>query len=104
TINSAANPATPGSIVSIFATGLGPVSPTPGDGAMVGLPAPVNVVPVKIGVTIGGIIFSNVPEDPRYAGPAPFQVAGVSRIDFAASASPMFVAVGEDFYRDSVRS
>ena len=48
TINSADNPAAPGSIVSIFATGLGPISPAQADGTLVGFPLPNNVLPVGV--------------------------------------------------------
>jgi len=37
-VNSAANPAPPNSIVSIYATGLGPINPPQADGSLVGLP------------------------------------------------------------------
>ncbi len=45
TINSASNPAKFGTIVSAFATGLGPIDPPRKDGGIVGLPLPSNRVP-----------------------------------------------------------
>jgi len=94
TINSAANPAAPGSIVAVWATGLGPIAPAQADGTLVGLPLPVNaVMPVAV----------DSPQPPfepchpgvapvpcqtyaqftvTYAGPAPYMVAGVSQINF----------------------
>lgn len=85
-INSAANPAQIGSTVSIFATGLGPLSPAQPDGAIVGMPLPVNVLAddvyylddtMFIGVIAVGAQVS-------YAGPAPFEVAGFSQVNFVA--------------------
>ena len=84
-INTADNPAAPGSIVSIFATGLGAISPAQADGSLVGLPLPNNVLPVGVeaqwatGVPFHPGIASF---DVTYAGPAPFLVAGVSQINF----------------------
>ncbi len=104
-LNSAANPAPWGSIVSIFATGLGRISPSLIDGAIVGLPLPIHVLPVRLGIPGGSAIAQSVEiVEPQYAGPAPFQVAGVSQINFPATASPVFLAVGRDFFFDSVRS
>ena len=103
-INSPANPAQPGSIVSVFATGLGAVTPQPIDGSIVATPLPKNVVPTMAGTTGGGIIFFTVPIAPQYAGPAPFEVAGVSQINFPVVDKPMFLATGSNFYSDSVKS
>ena len=103
-INSPSNPARPGSIVSIFATGLGAVTPQPQDGSIVGTPLPKNVVPTMAGTTGGGIIFFMVPITPQYAGPAPFEVAGVSQVNFPVVDKPMFLATGPNFYNDAVRS
>jgi uncharacterized protein (TIGR03437 family) len=86
TINSPTNRAPVGSIVTVFATGLGPVSPAQADGMVVGLPLPTNVLTVgvtasyTIGIPSGVPV--NVPFKVQYAGPAPYQVAGVSQINF----------------------
>ena len=84
-VNSAANPAQPGSTVSIFATGLGPIRPAQPDGAIVGTPLPVDVLPDEVYILDDtffiGIIA--VPEQLSYAGPAPFEVAGFSQVNFA---------------------
>ena len=83
TLNSAANPAKFGSVVTVFATGLGPISPPQPDGAIVGMPLPANVLPVTMdgeGFGIFGEI--TVPMAMQYAGPAPFEVAGVSQLNF----------------------
>ena len=42
TINSADHPAPVGSIISVLATGLGPIDPAQGDGTLVGFPLPTN--------------------------------------------------------------
>lgn len=87
TVNSADNPAAPGSIVSVFATGMGPIAPSQADGSLVGLPLPKSVLPVEAGeqenLTPG--IFGpvlTVPLTVTYAGPAPYLVAGTTQINF----------------------
>jgi uncharacterized protein (TIGR03437 family) len=85
TINSPDNPAAPGSIISIFATGLGAISPAQADGSLVGLPLPNNVLPVGVEAQWAtGVPFTPgiTAFDVTYAGPAPFLVAGVSQINF----------------------
>lgn len=84
-LNSATNPAALGSIVTVFATGLGPITPPPADGALVGLPLPANVFPVIVGFPVGAPPFGTTifnPFEVTYAGPAPYQVAGLSQINF----------------------
>jgi len=85
-INSSTNPAKPGSIVSIFANGLGPITPAQPDGSIVGMPLPVNTEQWSVGYLFAtiqtGAHFTSV-VDVKYAGPAPFQTAGVSQINFA---------------------
>jgi uncharacterized protein (TIGR03437 family) len=76
TINSEANRAAPGSIVSIFATGLGTLSPQPQDGIFVSnSPLPTLNQQVLLG---SGDQFLDI----LYAGPAPDEVAGVMQINF----------------------
>ena len=104
-LNSATNPALYGSMVSIFATGLGPVTPSPSDGAILGLPLPIPVLPVELAVTGGALIgFYIRTWEPQYAGPAPLQVAGVSQINFPLTATTMFLQVRLDSPSASVRS
>ena len=84
-INSAANPAAPGSIVMIYATGEGQVNPRPADGSITGtdvLPKPVNNVTVSIGGTQAEVL---------YAGEAPDLVAGVMQVN---ARIPMGIATG----------
>ncbi len=85
-INSADNPATYGSVVTVFATGLGPISPPQADGTVIGFPLPNNVLQASVATTyfIGGppVIPVSVSFPITYVGPAPYLVAGISRIDF----------------------
>ena len=67
------NPAAAGSIVSIFATGLGPISPAQADGTLLGFPRPNNVLPVGVEAQWAtGIPFHPgiASFDVTYAGPA----------------------------------
>jgi hypothetical protein len=96
TVNSADNPAPVGSIVSVWATGLGPIAPAQADGTLVGLPLPNNVLPVVVEALtpvfepcnpgMGPLPCPIAPSytgfDVAYAGPAPNSVAGVSQINF----------------------
>jgi uncharacterized protein (TIGR03437 family) len=98
-LNSASNPAQVGSTVTVFATGLGATDPPQTDGAIVGIPLPANVLPVQV--------FYNAPALPglfpvnfviNYAGPAPYEVAGVSQINFVVqdigANGPIYLDVG----------
>jgi uncharacterized protein (TIGR03437 family) len=80
TLNSSGNPAPGGSIVSIYATGLGPVVPTPVDGSATGFPLPALVSQAQVMSTQ-----AKPPDTPAvvaYAGPAPLEPAGLSQINF----------------------
>jgi uncharacterized protein (TIGR03437 family) len=87
-INSADNPAALNSIVSVFATGLGPIVPTQADGTLVGLPLPDDVLPVGIEAQWRDplYVFSTAATTAQlvvtYAGPAPYMIAGASQINF----------------------
>lgn len=75
TLNSSTNPAAAGSIVVLWLSGLGPMTPSPANGAIVTgttLPA-LQFTPT---VTIGG-----KPALIAYAGPAPLSVAGLYQIN-----------------------
>jgi uncharacterized protein (TIGR03437 family) len=92
-INSAGHPAPVGSIVSIWATGLGPIDPPQDDGTLVEPPLPNNnVLPVGVQAvepsSCPSAIFGCQPSPPTYtnfdvtyAGPAPYMVAGASQIN-----------------------
>jgi hypothetical protein len=96
TINSATNPAPLNSIVAVFATGLGPISPTQADGSLVALPLPVNILPLTVQAAnpssslsppCGMEILPPCPPfsfEPAYSEPAPFLIAGASQINFTA--------------------
>ena len=85
--NSASNPAPVGSIVSVFATGLGPINPSQPDGSFIGVPLPVDSLPAYVywfeDTGFIGTIAVSTPV--IYAGPAPYEVAGVSQINFVAA-------------------
>lgn len=73
-VNGADNPAAPGTIISIYATGEGQTDPPGLTGAVTGGVLPKPLGPVT--VTIGGI-----PARVEYAGSAPGMVAGVFQIN-----------------------
>ncbi|HVV46087.1 MAG TPA: hypothetical protein VHC72_12825 [Bryobacteraceae bacterium] len=81
TINSRQNPAPRGSIVALFATGLGSLSQTPADGTLVPLPLStqtLNVYAVWPGAQPHGLATIDPAE---WAGQAPLEFAGLSQIN-----------------------
>jgi uncharacterized protein (TIGR03437 family) len=91
TQNSAQHPAPVGSIVAVWATGLGPVTPPQADGTLTGLPLFSNVLPAGVEAVSAtpnqppcgcGIFPVYTPFVVTYVGPAPFKVAGISQINF----------------------
>jgi uncharacterized protein (TIGR03437 family) len=92
-INSAANPATRGSVIQLYGTGEGVTSPPGVDGKIADAILPRPVLPVQ--VTIGG---RNA--EVQYAGAAPFNITGVFQInavippDCPTGAVPVSVTVG----------
>jgi uncharacterized protein (TIGR03437 family) len=100
TANSAANPAPVGSIVAVWATGLGPITPVQADGSLVEFPLPDNVLAagaegqwtIVTGICCG-LIPRTAPLVVTYAGPAPYQVAGESQINFQVAAYPGSIAI-----------
>jgi len=85
TINSPSNPAAVGSVVSVFATGLGAITPLPADGEIVGVPLPKNLMAVTVQPYSPPLIFGNTQPQGvtvNYGGPAPYEVAGVSQVNF----------------------
>ncbi len=95
-INGSGNPAAPGSIISIYATGEGVITPAGTTGCISGgtLPLPTPVAPVS--VTIGGQPASSI----EYAGEAPDSVCGLLQINatlpssLAAGAQPVVLTIG----------
>ena len=87
TPNTLANPAPANSIVTVYATGLGPIGPPQADGSLVEAPLPLNTLPVGLRSMC---VFNDLFEcslstyAPGYAGPAPNLVAGASQINFLA--------------------
>ena len=90
TMNSADNPAPLGSIITIWATGLGPITPPQADGTLVELPLPQNVLPVVVRAWwCFPFSCSTFPiYEVTYAGPAPSLVAGASQINFKVVGFP----------------
>ena len=83
-VNSDANPAQKGSIISLFGTGLGQTDPPSVDGTITVPPLPNSIQP---GVLFGFLTFNqagmNITPHGEilYAGPAPFEPAGVFQIN-----------------------
>jgi len=93
-VNSAANPAKAGTVISLFVTGEGETSPAGVDGMVAQAGAPQPILPVM--VTIGGTAVT-----PIYAGGSAGSIAGVMRVDMqipagvqAGPAVPVVVRVG----------
>jgi uncharacterized protein (TIGR03437 family) len=79
TVNSAANPAARGSVVSIYATGEGQTSPAGVTGSVTKAP---NSPVAQVSVSIGGVAATV-----QYAGSAPRSVAGVLQVNAVVPAS-----------------
>ena len=84
TVNSSSNPASRGSVVVLYATGVGAMVPTPTDGQVTGNILTYPSLPVS--VTIEG-----VDAEILYAGAAPGLVAGVAQVNVRV---PQAVAPG----------
>jgi uncharacterized protein (TIGR03437 family) len=80
TVNSESNPATPGSIVSVFATGLGSLVPAPADGSILSGAAPALQTDISV--------FGDGQQEVLYAGPAPGEVAGIMQVNFRLPDNP----------------
>jgi len=93
-VNSTANPAARGSIVSLFGTGEGSISPQLFSGYLT-ISTPFSAPTKPVSVSIGG-----QPADIIYVGEAPFQPAGVFQINaripaaIAAGNAPISVSIG----------
>ena len=91
-VNSGVNPANPGSVVVLYLTGEGLVTPTPSDGQLTTLPLPRLVATV-------GVRFGLIPGTIEYAGPAPGLVAGLLQVNVRvplgiAGDVPVSVSIG----------
>jgi uncharacterized protein (TIGR03437 family) len=86
-VNGPANPARLGTIVSVFATGFGQLTPQPQDGILLSgiLPA-LNAAPVEVSWTDyhcdRTCLIGTENLQVTYAGPAPNLVAGVTQVNF----------------------
>jgi uncharacterized protein (TIGR03437 family) len=93
-LNDAANPAKPGSFVTIYVTGEGQTNPTGTNGKPGAVPLPLPVLPVS--ATIAG-----KPATVQFAGGAPAIVAGVMQVNLqvpsglGTAAVPVLVKVGD---------
>ena len=83
TINSASSPALAGTVVSVFPTGLGPLSPPKRDGAIILPPWPANTLEWQVyeGLMDEPLSYTPFPAPTLYAGPAPYLVGGVSQVN-----------------------
>jgi uncharacterized protein (TIGR03437 family) len=85
TVNSENNRAAPGSVISIFVTGLGALAPQPVDGSILS-----GVLPkLQQNVQVIDTDFEEV----LYAGPAPGQVAGAMQVSFRLSKNFVYMPV-----------
>jgi uncharacterized protein (TIGR03437 family) len=95
-INGVSNPATPGTIISIFATGEGQLVPAGTTGCITGGSLPLPTPSGKVSLTIGGQAVTDI----EYAGEAPDSVCGLLQINatvpasVAAGAQPIVLTVG----------
>ncbi len=89
TINSANNPAAAGSIVSLFVTGLGAVTPPVPDGEITPWPSPAQDLNVRVAFEwpTSETFFDVFPQI-LYAGPAPFEVEGLGQINVIVPSTP----------------
>ncbi len=95
TLNAKDNVAKSGSIISLFATGLGPMSPVPPDGSFAGTPGskPDLRLQVFVGTSALGPFTPVAADSVTYAGDAPGQVEGVVQINFRLPDGAVFNTV-----------
>jgi uncharacterized protein (TIGR03437 family) len=79
---SGGRPAKPGEIITLYATGLGPTSPSVPPGA---LASGISRVTTPVSLTIGTVTLS--PEDILYAGLSPGSISGLYQINVRVPAS-----------------
>ena len=77
-LNSSANPAARGSIISIFCTGMGPLSPLPQDGEIIRDDS--HLLQLQTAILFPGLT-GYPPAQVTYAGAAPTMVAGVMQVN-----------------------
>ncbi len=76
TVNSESNPATSGSVISLFVTGTGATIPALPDGGL----APLSP-PFPVPVSLPGAFVGGLPASVLYAGPAPGEIYGLTQIN-----------------------
>ena len=91
TVNSQQNPAPAGSIVSLFVTGLGSVTPSVPDGGIT--PVPIPSPDLTIGVDACQYLYVDSCAAPAfgpalYAGPAPLEIEGLGQINVRVPSGP----------------
>jgi uncharacterized protein (TIGR03437 family) len=98
TINSASNPAPIGSVISLYATGGGRISPSGVDGQVSTSPLATQSLPVQVYI---GQQMTLSTAQLQYAGPAPGEIAGLMQINVpllpglkTGSAVPVAINVG----------
>jgi trimeric autotransporter adhesin len=99
TINSASNPAPIGSVISLYATGVGQTSPAGVDGQVSTSPLARLTLPVQVYIGQNHLLLSQA--QLQYAGPAPGEIAGLMQINVpliggltTGSAVPVAIIVG----------
>lgn len=89
-VNGQTNPAAKGSVISVFATGEGILSPAGVNGKLASTPVPAPILPVQA-------ILNGATVTPLYAGSAPSLVEGVLQVNLQipgdASAGPLSLVV-----------
>lgn len=91
TVNSSTNPAKQGSIISLFVTGLGPLSHTPLDGSVAAAGAtPTLPIGVFLGSGPQAPYMAVNPAAITYAGDAPDEIEGLQQINLTLPAGALF--------------
>jgi len=101
-LNSPANPAAKGSVITFFATGEGQTNPAGVDGKVASVPLPTPVLPLLVGI-------ANTGAEVLYAGAAPGVVAGLLQVNVRvptdAPSGPgvwLVIKVGEVFSQPGI--
>jgi len=101
-LNSPANPAAKGSVITFFATGEGQTSPAGVDGKVASVPLPTPILPLVVGI-------ANIGAEVLYAGAAPGVVAGLLQVNVRvptdAPSGPgvgLVIKVGEVFSQPGI--
>jgi len=98
TRNSARRPAGLGSVVTVLATGLGPLDPVPADGGILTAPTPRVLMRPSILVAAGITIGSNYTVEAISAAPVAGAVAGLFEVKLKAASGMLYLGMGE-FHR-----